>query len=84
MKATILIPDYAEAYNPDYAEAYNNLGTSFIELGKFEPAIASLNKSFVEAHRHLSYMRKYDTKKDKHFLKMLELYQDGSIFLGVY
>ena len=77
MKATIL--------NPDYAEAYNNLGTSLIELGKFEPAIASLNKSITlkpnlaQAHRHLSYMRKYDTKKDKHFLKMLELYQDKSI-----
>ena len=39
--------NFSNYFESDYAEAYNNLGAPLIELGKFEPAIASLNKSIT-------------------------------------
>ncbi len=70
--------------DPEYFQAYNNLGNVLQEHAKVEEAeknfkkAIELNPNYSEAHRHLTNLKKFKTK-DKQFLKMLELYSDGTI-----
>jgi len=74
----------AIALKPDLASAHNNMGITLQELGRLDEALASytqaiaLKPDYAEAHRHLTSMKRFDTK-DEQYSKMLELYRNEDI-----
>ena len=66
--------------DPENFEALNNLANQYQIKGDFEKSIyyykksITLNELFTPGHRNLSLVKKY-TKEDKHFQKLIQLYE---------
>lgn len=67
--------------------AHNNLGNTLRDLGRFDEAIAcyedaiALDSKFVAAHRHLSLIRKFESRDDR-YEQLQALYSDKSLSLS--